>query len=495
MAERLFQSNGTSLFVQRVPGTEPLYLGTCHSLDSLPDSRGGKEGIPCLDDFGRIVLIQSKRTAPDMLSFTVENLLKPAATYLERMKLEACGFTFFATQFCGERKLGVFGSWERAEAIDDVSVTGSPMGAMLQRDAQDEIVHSHELTGLPPRHDWWEIQSSAETHAVPEDANSMAVAALVACGSGCGPQTLSCDELAVVFDASGAAAAEIAYTTDGGNVWTVPGNLPFPGIDEDIVTVRCFQVGNDTVRTLCVRGTDAGQPLNASYSDDRGVTAWNAVALGATAAEAALFDQSLFVFDENNIWVCTGGGRVYFSSDAGLTFASQGDALVASGGAALNGVYFADENVGWAVGAGDVMIYTLDGGLTWSTAGVTTSGDDILTVRVFSRYRIIVGTDEGNFYQTQDGGTNWTLSTNFTLGGTGDIENLKFVNDHEGYAAHTVVAGTGYLLRTIDGGYSWQRVTGTTGVAGLNAVLPCESNHVFAAGDDDGTIGVILHAV
>jgi photosystem II stability/assembly factor-like uncharacterized protein len=85
--------------------------------------------------------------------------------------------------------------------------------------------------------------------------------------------------------------------------------------------------------------------------------------------------------------------------------------------------------------------------------------------------------------------------TQFTGTGTGDIEGIAFLNELDGYAAHTDGGAVGRVLRTIDGGYSWIRVDGTAfASAGFKAVYPCSVNHVFAVGDDDGTRAIIAEA-
>jgi photosystem II stability/assembly factor-like uncharacterized protein len=95
---------------------------------------------------------------------------------------------------------------------------------------------------------------------------------------------------------------------------------------------------------------------------------------------------------------------------------------------------------------------------------------------------------------TYDGGVTWTTLTGFDGAGAGNCKSLSFVDASNGFMIHQTAGVVGRILRTINGGYSWQLVPPTYPAAGLNEVLACEVNHVFAVGDDDGAAAVIVEA-
>ena len=177
----------------------------------------------------------------------------------------------------------------------------------------------------------------------------------------CGAYAERCDTIVIGCDAAGAATANVLISTDGGNTWAATAADPF-ATDENITSIRMFQVDATTVRILAARDTDAANPMELAYSDDSGAN-WTLVVLGATNGEFAERDQAIMVIDESNIWVCTDQGNVYFSSDGGATFTVQSSALTASGGNDLNACHFATNLVGISVGDSDTIIYT-DFGIT-----------------------------------------------------------------------------------------------------------------------------------
>ncbi len=68
---------------------------------------------------------------------------------------------------------------------------------------------------------------------------------------------------------------------------------------------------------------------------------------------------------------------------------------------------------------------------------------------------------EGGNFKTTDGGNNWV----FTQGGVGGltVNRLQFINEQTGfYAGWEVMIDDGLILRTDDGGYTWnEQITGT----------------------------------
>lgn len=491
------KSNATSLFAQEYPGAQPVYLGDvdldCFNLDSIPDPQGAVNAGVCTDGQGRLKNVYYTRGAPDLPSWSIENLLGSAVHYLELLKEKSCPFTFHALQRC-EGKAGIFSNWLRAESLYGVSFTNDMFGNLRQRDATDPITRSFDMTSLSARLDSWEIAASQKTTTETLDANTLHSYVIENCGGVCGAQAEKCETIVVGCDASGAATANVLISTDGGNTWAATAADPFAGISENITAIRMFQVGANTVRILCTRNTDAGNPGEISYSDDSGAT-WTEVAYGSVNGEYVVRHDGLFVLDENHLWITTDQGNVYFSSDGGLTWTIQSSAATADGAAMMYAIKFIDQNIGVATGAADAIIYTVDGGENWLAGTATGGGGELFTLHVFGRYRWIVGTDDGEIYQTWNGSTGWTEMTQFTGTGTGDITGIVFLNDLIGYATHIDSGTVGRILRTIDGGYSWIRVNDTAfASAGFNAVFACTNNHVFAVGDDDGSTAIIAEA-
>ena len=495
------KSNAFSLYVQEVPGQEPIYLGEiderCTNLDSIPSPEGSASAIVCVDGLGKLKIVGETIGAPDLISFSVENLLKPSVSYMERLKSRGCNFVFHALASCGG-KAGVFSNWIRAFSLYPTRIENSTVGTIAQRDATDPSTFMFDMQSRPPRYDAWSITAGQKTTTEAQDANTIHSYVIKNCGDECGTPKDVCDTMVIGVDCNtGVTAANVLFSFDGGNTWAAGAQDPYAALTVNVVSARMFQVGANTVRTLVVRSTLAATALQAAYTDDYGATAWTTlVNIGSTLAEAALGHGALEVLNESNIWVGTDAGNIYKSTNGGATWAVQSSAITANGGSDVYQVRFLDNDFGVAGCAAGIVIYTVDGGDNWAAATtVVTGAGEVLTIHPFTRFRWIVGTDDGEIFQTWDGGTTWVEMTNFTGTGTGNIESMTFVNDLDGFAAHTDAGAVGRLLRTIDGGYSWIRVEPTTfATAGLNAVYACDINRVFAVGDDDGATAVIAAA-
>ena len=480
------KSGESSIFVQKQDGGQVYYLGECFGFDSMGDVRPGKDPIICWRN-GKLQIVGKKQTPPSLLTFTIDNLLEKAANWLDVLSEQECPFTVFALFGCNE--LGVFNNNpQRGYVLGDVEIVDGTVSPIRVRDADDEVVTGRDMVASS-RVDAWEITASQKATSETEDANSV-TASPGNCLSDCGNQIEVCEELWVGCDAVGAGTANVLRSQDGGVTWAATAADPFAA-DENIVSIRAFQLNGTTVRVLCVRDGDAAAALEIAYTDDYGAT-WTNVTVGATNNEAGVADQSLFVLDASHIWLCTDDGRVFFSGDAGVTWTDQASALVASGANALNAIAFIDTNVGYAVGDGDTVIYTVDGGQNWVAGTATGGGQNLDALAVFSQYRILTGDDTGDLYMTYDQTTNWTAITDWTGAGTGAIENLKNFDDEIVYMIHTDASTDGRVLRSLNGGYSFDRIGGyVADTAGLNAVHVCTPNHVFAVGDDDGSTAVI----
>jgi photosystem II stability/assembly factor-like uncharacterized protein len=231
--------------------------------------------------------------------------------------------------------------------------------------------------------------------------------------------------------------------------------------------------------------------MEIAYSDDGGAT-WTLVTVGATNGEAVTGPHGLFYFDAQAIWLATNQGNVYKSEDGGLSWDLQ-DSITASAGNPLNSIRFSDYSNGYAVGDAGTIIRTLDGGETWSDSpDDPSSGADLLCCWVFSKYRLIVGDDAGYLWQSWDAGETWESPT-FTGVGTGEVKDVAFANDYEGFMLHDTAAPIGWMHKTFDGGHTWERLSTPTNT-GMNALHVCSGMLAYAVGEVYGGTGVILKA-
>lgn len=231
-----------------------------------------------------------------------------------------------------------------------------------------------------------------------------------------------------------------------------------------------------------------------------------------------LFDAA--IQKGGKIWAVGHFGTIIHSSDGGQTFSpqtydssiptspegeSEGNAALkrsvsisemenegAVEEARLNSVSFANPNKGWIVGEFGLILVTEDGGKSWSRQ-LSEVGTLLFSVRALDENRVIAVGGEGALLQTFDGGKNWEVVKTglsehlldawsigdklYVVGRDGVVmaqqgrgkplrrllsdmyawlDVVRFLDDQLGFIA----GGRGFMLKTTDGGASWQRLSG-----------------------------------
>ena len=160
----------------------------------------------------------------------------------------------------------------------------------------------------------------------------------------------------------------------------------------------------------------------------------------------------------------------------------------------LNIVYFADSKRGWVGGDEGVVLRTDDGGRTWQqqSSGVEAGVNDIYFRDKEDGYLLAAN----RVLATEDGGRTWRPGARFAPadfdGATPELYSVRFTSKKRGWIVGSVSRGDrvldSLLLRTDDGGASWQRV---------GAPVKVELLHLDFRGEKRGWIvgdrGTILH--
>lgn len=185
--------------------------------------------------------------------------------------------------------------------------------------------------------------------------------------------------------------------------------------------------------------------------------------------------SSVFFVNEETGWASGAAGTILHTSDGGQTWTAQMGGDPQGQEAQIDDLYFLDANTGWAVGAAEntvqrKLLGTRDG-QTWRQVG--TMGTPLGS---YSDYVFTSATDglfiEGrtasvsSIHQTSDGGRNWEsvlpqCKAKVRIAGlnkdlTCQLKDLFFLTPSLGWAAGAGSAGTVFVLRTQDGGASWE---------------------------------------
>jgi len=163
---------------------------------------------------------------------------------------------------------------------------------------------------------------------------------------------------------------------------------------------------------------------------------------------------STFFTSENTGWVVGDSGKILKTTDGGDSWISQYN----GSSKFLGSVYFINTNVGWVVGQEGLILKTTNGGNNWSTQ---TSGTLLFLNSVcFSSQNngwIVgynwMGGPAGTYVvlKTTNGGNNWVTLTNVTFN---LWSSAYFISDTKGWIVGGTLVG-GLIGKTTDAGLNW----------------------------------------
>ena len=235
---------------------------------------------------------------------------------------------------------------------------------------------------------------------------------------------------------------------------------------------------------------------NVMYSDDLGTTQVHS----ANADMATYEPNCVDMLDQSFIVVGGDAGYIYASYDAARTWETldAGNATTF----AITDVMIARDNplVIYAVSsADDVCIKTENGGRTWYAQATTGTGGGLLSLFVLNQSHVLVGTDNGELYETTDGGDTWTEQTELpglTTKASTNIVDIKGCGCGSlGLVTNNSDDNESFFFRNVDSGADgkWFQPTEMETVASgysYEEVACCGSSHFVAVGGDT-TVGII----
>ena len=149
--------------------------------------------------------------------------------------------------------------------------------------------------------------------------------------------------------------------------------------------------------------------------------------------------------------------------------------------ASFRSIHAVSKKVVWAGGSKGTVLLTIDGGSNWKVIQVKDAEKldfrDIYGVNAKKVYAMSAGNAEegaAKIFKTIDGGANWKVVLHRTEKGV-FFDSMDFWNEKEGILIGDPIDEKPFILRTVDGGISWNRIDKNK----LPAVLEGEAS--FAA--------------
>ncbi len=181
----------------------------------------------------------------------------------------------------------------------------------------------------------------------------------------------------------------------------------------------------------------------------------------------------------NRLIAIGSNATVLYSEDMGISWIINYMPAGISRTTRLNAIQFVNENLGFIAGDNATLLKTENGGLSWKP--VTINGNDNLYDLFFLSGQTGFLTKHDSVMKTTDGGITW-VSTNLNSDGQNNyLENIHFVNDSLGFLKNKFST---FYYKTTDAGNTWDSVTIYPAIEGLslNTVYFLNENTGFTGG-------------
>ena len=216
------------------------------------------------------------------------------------------------------------------------------------------------------------------------------------------------------------------------------------------------QYGGTTNVFLCVFATDPDNAWIGTQEDGiilrttDGGEHWNQIIIDPNKRVASIY------FINQNIGWCISSDfttpDIYKTIDGGLTWVKK-----FSDNIDLSSIYFINENIGWAVGHSYTsgrpgrVVKSTDGGENWKstyTFEINDYPEDVCFLNEEKGFIVGQAVLPGKIFKSTDGGFNWNEKNIPT-----SLDNISFAD-----SLHGIAVGGPYVVRTADGGESWEEL-------------------------------------
>ena len=152
-------------------------------------------------------------------------------------------------------------------------------------------------------------------------------------------------------------------------------------------------------------------------------------------------------------WVSGRWGCILHTGDGGKTWVRQNTGTDLT----LSSVFFVDPKNGWAAGEEGIIIHTVDGGKTWEKQK---SPVPFFHMKVYflSSLKGWIVSEQTHILYTEDGGKTWSIQFKDQ---DAIFKSVSFCDALNGWAAGEY----GYIYHTSNGGRTWEKQAGSFGIS------------------------------
>ena len=141
-------------------------------------------------------------------------------------------------------------------------------------------------------------------------------------------------------------------------------------------------------------------------------------------------------------------------------------------------IAFIDENEGWAIGTSNYVMHTSNGGKNWDAQNPNFTGT-LIDIQMFDKNNGYILGAKRSFITTTDGGKNWVRNiVTYLPDSTSDLTKAFFFDSKKGFVIAKKGSTGHYVIRTTNGGTSWDSVLVSTDLTLLSISFGTTNNGV-----------------
>jgi len=246
---------------------------------------------------------------------------------------------------------------------------------------------------------------------------------------------------------------------------------------------------------------NGGETLPLAVSGDKG----SSVSYVAGATSMATYEPYAGDCVHPSLCIIVGGtGRVWLSTDYGQTYTEVESGSATAQNLTKVKICRRNPSVVYAIGASNAIIKSTNGGYSWFALTGPSATDALTAIEIVGENDVLVGNDDGELWQTTDGGETWTQQAELP-----DLDSSPAITAISSCPCGSIdKAGVTYVVATGDGLPAQHKVYRNTGwgtgqwvaETGFDAlttdyapadVVCCDNNRALVVGGDGANTGFV----